>query len=330
MLYVLDILKETDEKHPMTANEICQALKAYGIAAERKSVCRDINALMEYYNNENDFGYDIMLSNDNKQGYYMCSRDFEDWELKILIDAVWQAKFLTHKNSKSLAYRLCLLASSESRKVLQNVTPVKSYIKSNNFMITEHIDMLLSAIRKGRKIKFQYEFTDTNMAKQTKYDGLEYLVNPYSLVWRTDHYYLVGNYEKYSNVSFYRLERISNLAITDMPIKPAEDIVGANPSQKIEDLVAHSLYNFVGAKIHLVLRVKAAMVDEILDYFGETIKFEKREHDFFDVRVEVNDGEGLYYWLLQHADNVKVITPDSVRTKLLDKVKKIVNLYDEL
>jgi predicted DNA-binding transcriptional regulator YafY len=46
--------------------------------------------------------------------------------------------------------------------------------------------------------------------------------------------------------------------------------------------------------------------------------------------VEVNDGEGLYYWLLQHADNVKVITPDSVRTKLLDKVKKIVNLYDEL
>lgn len=49
-------------------------LKAYGIVAERKSVCRDINA---YYNNENDFGYDIMLSNDNKQGYYMCSRDFE-------------------------------------------------------------------------------------------------------------------------------------------------------------------------------------------------------------------------------------------------------------
>jgi hypothetical protein len=63
----------------------------YGIAAERKSICRDINILKD------DAGYDIALSEDNKQGYYMVSRDFEDWELKILIDAIWGAKFLTYE-----------------------------------------------------------------------------------------------------------------------------------------------------------------------------------------------------------------------------------------
>jgi hypothetical protein len=89
LLRVLDILKETDEYHPVTANEICKKLGAYSIEAERKSVCRDINTLMEYFNNEDDYGYEIKLCNDSRRGYCMSSRVFEDWELKILIDAVW-------------------------------------------------------------------------------------------------------------------------------------------------------------------------------------------------------------------------------------------------
>lgn len=328
LLRVLDIMKETDEYHPITGNEICRKLETYGIKAERKSVCRDINALMEYYNNESDYGYEIVLSDDNRKGYYMCSRVFEDWELKILIDAVWQARFLTTKKSESLANRLRLLASGESRKLLQNVTPIKSYIKTNKHKVAEYIDMLLSAIRKGRKVKFQYQYTDTNMEKQLKFDGKEYLVNPYALKWRGDRYYLIGNYDKYDNLSFYRLDRIYNLSITDISMKPAKEIVGDNPSKRIEEYVSKSLYNFGGENTHLKLRVKADMVDELIDYFGEEIEFQKREEDFFDVRVVVNDGDGLYFWLLQYAEKVKVISPENVRVELLDRIKRIMDLYE--
>ncbi|MBQ5504240.1 MAG: WYL domain-containing protein, partial [Oscillospiraceae bacterium] len=53
LLRVLDILNETDEDHPITANEIVARLKLYCIDAERKSVLRDIAALQNY-------GYDIL------------------------------------------------------------------------------------------------------------------------------------------------------------------------------------------------------------------------------------------------------------------------------
>lgn len=64
LLKVLDILSETDSAHPITATKICQILKSEGADAERKSVCRDINTLINY-------GYRITLCRDNKLGYYM-------------------------------------------------------------------------------------------------------------------------------------------------------------------------------------------------------------------------------------------------------------------
>ena len=64
LLRVLDILNETDETHPITAVGITLKLKEMNISAERKSVCRDINTLIEY-------GYEIVLCHDNKLGYYM-------------------------------------------------------------------------------------------------------------------------------------------------------------------------------------------------------------------------------------------------------------------
>ncbi len=64
LLKVLDILSSTDEKHPITASKICALLEGEGVSAERKSVCRDINTLIQH-------GYKIVLCRDNKLGYYM-------------------------------------------------------------------------------------------------------------------------------------------------------------------------------------------------------------------------------------------------------------------
>ncbi len=64
LLKVLDILRDTDKSHPITAVCICKKLEEMGISAERKSVCRDIKTLTEY-------GYKITLCHDNKLGYFM-------------------------------------------------------------------------------------------------------------------------------------------------------------------------------------------------------------------------------------------------------------------
>ena len=58
--HILEILWDTDEEHPKTAAQIGELLDTrYGIAAERKSICRDINILRD------ECGFDITLSADN-------------------------------------------------------------------------------------------------------------------------------------------------------------------------------------------------------------------------------------------------------------------------
>lgn len=90
------LLDETDETHDITLNEIVKKLKAYNVTAERKSLYDDIENLRQ-------FGFDIIGSQyDRSYHYKIASRDFQLVELKLLVDAVQSAKFITKKNRTSL------------------------------------------------------------------------------------------------------------------------------------------------------------------------------------------------------------------------------------
>ena len=208
LLRILDILNETDEDHPRTANEIISQLALYGIAAERKSVLRDIASLQDY-------GYDILLHSDNKRGYFLASRSFEDWELKILMDAAASASFLTPENASQLVDKLSALSSSDGRKTLRSATPIPSQVKTGDPTTKNSISVLLEAIRKKKKVGFQYTYTAEDLEKHFRFEGHEYPVSPYALIWRMERYYLVGCYGKYKSLSYYRLDRIRNLHILD-------------------------------------------------------------------------------------------------------------------
>ncbi len=323
LIRILEILHDTDESSPLTALQIGRKLKAYGIDAERKSICRDINILID------DLGYDIIAPKlGERHGYYMASRDFEDWELKILIDAVWSSKFLTKDSADKLFKKLMNLTNAESAKILRTVTPVKNTLKGKSFSTKGNIAELLKAIKHNKQITFQYTYTDTDLKHKLRRDGHCYIINPYALIWQNEQYYLIGNYDKYSDLSYYRVDRIKNLTENGNPCKPATEVLGANADMRLEEYVRTSLYNYGGKKISLELLVKSHMVDDLIDYFGTDIAFKKCENGYL-VTVNVMDSDGLYYWLLQYERNVKVISPASVKEKLLSKVKGILELYEE-
>ena len=76
------LLQNSDEEHPITVNQMIQYLESNGIAAERKSIYDDIEALRT-------FGMDIEECKRGRVfGYYVASRTFELPELKLLVDSV--------------------------------------------------------------------------------------------------------------------------------------------------------------------------------------------------------------------------------------------------
>ena len=323
LFYIWEILKDTDVDHPLTAAQIGKLLDSrYGIDAERKSICRDVNVLRD------DCGLDINLSEDRKSGYYMASRKFEDWELKFLIDAVMAYDGLAEKDARKLVEKLKSESSQSGRELLSAITPVSKKNTADRRRIKYGIDTVLKAIRANCQISFNYFTLDVDKEPKLRRER-KYIVSPYALVRKDGFYYLVCNYSKYDNLSFYRLERMGNINLLETePRRPLTDFFGRHERSGLSNFVQRNIYSFIGEPIELKLEFPNYEISDIIDSFGDDADLRRINEEKCEARIKVQDGEGLYFWLLQRAENVKVISPVEVKEKLVGKLKDIVKMYE--
>lgn len=104
-LLIIDILKEqTDEDHYLTTSQLCAILKnEYGIETHRTTIKSNIEMLQQA-------GIGIQAVRSTQNQYNFIERDFDIAELKLLIDAVQSAKFMTKAKSDQLVTKLTALA----------------------------------------------------------------------------------------------------------------------------------------------------------------------------------------------------------------------------
>ena len=99
---LLILRKESDVNHPLTHGDIIDFLdRDYGIKIERKAVGRNIAIL-------NEMGYEIETT---KKGSYLLSREFEDSELRLLIDCVLSSNYISEKHSADLIEKIAGLSN---------------------------------------------------------------------------------------------------------------------------------------------------------------------------------------------------------------------------
>ena len=208
--YILDFLKrESDEEHPVTAADICEYLDSQGIAAERKSVYADISALTDY-------GADIVRSG-SPRGWSLASREFEEPEIYLLADAVRTAGFISAAKTRELVKKLDSFVSRYQAQKRENRVYFSSCAKSVNEEIFYSIDKISRAVSEKKKIRFEYVNRVLSPDRTIEKQKREMLISPYALTWQDDHYYVIGNYEKYDNLIHLRLDRMYKVEITDMP-----------------------------------------------------------------------------------------------------------------
>jgi predicted DNA-binding transcriptional regulator YafY len=226
-----------------------------------------------------------------------------------------------------------LIIKKSNQKLLTSVIPTKTTLKTKIPDIHQNIEKTLEAISKQVRIKFQYTDIQINENKKAvkvlRYDGLKYLVNPYFLVWRKEQYYLICNNDKYDDLSYYRVDRITNLQVQGQEkIKSISELLPNGTSDEIiGEFVDKSFYQFIGEKTRLTIRCFRWMLEELIDYFGNDLIISKVEEEMIEVSVGVRDGEGLYYWILQHGSNMEVISPIEIRQEVKKRLKNTLKLY---
>lgn len=101
LLYIRDYLyTHATKEHPKNAKDISKYLASMGVSASVKTIYNDILRL------QIDFGVPIEY-NPSKWGYYITQPQFEPYELRLLVDCVQSAKFLTENVKTSSHFLHC-------------------------------------------------------------------------------------------------------------------------------------------------------------------------------------------------------------------------------
>ena len=113
VLKLLEHLRQnTDEAHALSAGQIAADLAAMGVPFDPRTISQDIVVL-------NELGYEIMSTMvGHEKRYYIEDRNFSVPELKILIDAVHAASFITESKADELINKIAALAGSDRKSVV--------------------------------------------------------------------------------------------------------------------------------------------------------------------------------------------------------------------
>ncbi len=318
LIYLMRImLEETDEEHRLTMPEIISELYKYDISAERKSVYNDIEAL-KYY------GIDIQSEKkNNTYSYYVASRQFELAELKLLVDSVQSAKFITEKKSMELIKKIEELGSKYDASKLQRQVFVTERVKTMNESIYYSVDAIHTAIAENSKIKFQYFQWNVNKEMELKRDGEYYNVSPWALSWDDENYYLIGFDSRDKKIKHYRVDKMLHIET----VKEKRD--GKDRFKEFNMAVyAKRMFGMFGGVEETVrLECHNSMAGVIIDRFGKDIPIIKKDSEHFTVSVKVAVSMQFIAWIIGLGEKVKITGPDNIVDKVNKEIERLIRQY---
>ena len=310
ILYLMDLLmRNTDEEHPMAMKDIINYLETCGISAERKSIYSDIEALKL-------FGVDILS---DTKGYYVVSREFELPELKMLVDCVSASKFITEKKSERLIKKIESLASRHEGYKLQRQVYIADRIKVANEEIYRSVDTLSEAVNQKRKISFKYFEYGNDKKKNYRNGGNEYVVSPYSLTVSDENYYLISHYPKHEGLTHFRVDRMSEIKVTDIVCESIESIMGDNFSIGEYSKKIFSMYS--GEDVRVEILCEKGMMNAVIDRFGEDVFVMQVDDEHFKVRVSVDVSPTFFAWIFTFGGKMKIVSPENVKEQFNNTIQ---------
>lgn len=312
MLRIIDYLKtESSPEKPLTTNQIIYYLGLNGITCDRRTLYKDMEQLSET-------GFDVVKTTiGRKNAYYYDNKQLSLAEIKILIDAVQAANFITDDKTEALVDKLVAQVGMRKQEiVLKNIIFYNNH-KHSNESIFENIEQIERAVKQKRQISFYYFDLDENAGRVYRKDKKRYIADPIALVYNEDNYYLVTYNQKYQNNTNYRVDRMDTVEIEETPVCDEAQI----KKRKMENYTEQVFKMYNGNAETVTLEFPFELLGAVYDKFGEKAKIQRSDSDKLKIEVTVRISPPFWGWLFQFIGKMKIIEPLSV----LDQYNKYIH-----
>lgn len=315
-VYILNILREfSDENHALTQQEILKRLENdYGVVCDRRTV-------KAYIDEWTELGWDIVYD----KGYKLIAREFDESELRILIDSVLFSKSISTKQAQELIDKLKGFASKYFKAKVSHVCNLPNLNRTINKQAMYWLDTINDAIDKQKKIRFFYNDMGPDFKLHLKRKE-PYIVNPYQIVANNGRFYLIANVDQYDNIIHFRLDKMTDVECMDENRKPKNKIPELANGLNLPKHMAEHIYMFSGESVWAEIKTTESMMWDLTDWFGTDFKIEKKTDEYIIARIKCNYA-ALRYWALQFGPHVEILKPDNLRQQLQEDAKALWEKY---
>ncbi len=316
LIRILQIFQQySDFDHPLKQEDISTILERdYGIVIERKAIGRNISLLKEA-------GIPI---ESKRSGSYLEERDFEDSELKLLIDSVLSSKHISVKHSKDLIEKLSRLSNKYFKNHIKNVHSVNDWSKTDNLALFYNIEIIDEAIENSYRIKYNYNKygIDKKLHRTSTHS-----VSPYSLILHNQKYYLMGYHHYWEKVIFHRLDKMTAMEITEKSAMPLKSLEEYKNGIDYKELSSALPYMYTDKRERIEFIAESSIIDQIVDWFG----FDIRMDDIGDNKVKVSlkaSPNAMFHWAMQYIEFVEITSPENLRERIKISLEAAKNKYN--
>ncbi len=318
MLYLARIFsEETDDLHGLTMPEIIDKLALCGVNADRKTLYLDFEELRSY-------GMDIVAEQTGRNCYYrLVSRDFELPELKLLVDSVQSAKFMTDKKSAQLIRKLESLVSKYEAKQLQRQVIISGRVKTMNESIYYNVDKIHDAINADCQIRFKYYQWNLKKEMELRKNGAWYQISPWALMWDDENYYLVAFDAEDNIIKHYRVDKMLKISTVDEKREGQELFRKFNTPRYTKSLFGMN----GGEETNVTLEAANHMAGILIDRFGKDIFIIPTDKDHFRTTVNVAVSSPFLGWIMSLGEDIRIVSPENVVDRMRDAARRLSEQY---
>lgn len=318
LMKLYELLKqETDEDHPISRIELCRRLNEMGISSNVRTLSIDINDLQSA-------GFEVENFKRGKEKlYYVPEREMSLPELKIIIDALQAASFVTEKKTAELVEKVAAIGGSHKAELLKSNMVRFNTRKHTNEAILYSVNSIEDAIARRKKIAFNYfhlnEKAERVYVTTDSGDRKRYYVEPVALIFNEDNYYLMAYNSKHpESTANYRVDRMDRVEVVE------ESVLSEEALAKIDGVAAYTeeaFKMFGGEREAVVLRFDKQLIGPVFDKFGEDTPMKPVDESSCEATVHVQVSPTFFGWLAQFGNQMKVLEPECVVAKFKEHVQ---------
>ena len=304
LLRIMEYLRsESGADKPLSTSQIISYLNGIHISCERRTLYKDMEMLIE--NGANIVKTEVGREN----AYYIDEVSFSLAEVKILIDAVQAANFVTDSKTVELVEKLLAYAGVRRSEVVRDNIIFYNNHKHSNEEIFENIEQIELAIKQKKQVSFYYFDLDEKRNRIYRKDKKRYITDPVALVFSEDNYYLVTYSQKYQDSVNYRVDRMDTVEIEEDSICE-EALIRKRKTEAYTEQV-FKMYN--GHAETVTLEFAPDKLGVVYDKFGENIEIRHADQGWLRIKVTVQISPPFWGWLYQFGDKMRIVSPEDLK-----------------